>query len=160
MRLTTKSRHAITAMMHLANHAGHQKAVTLADISHAQGVSLSYLEQLFAKLRRHGLVCGLRGPGGGYRLAREASLISMAQIVDAVDDRTPAERKRLFDAYRPGTRDIAHDMWNHFSRGIYDYLDNLTLDKFVSKENAQAATAPRLRSLKASRLPADQRLVS
>ena len=84
----------------------------------------------------------------------------MAQIVDAVDDRTPAERKRLFDAYRPGTRDIAHDMWNHFSRGIYDHLDNLTLDSFVSKDNAHAVSAPRLRSLKANHLPAEQRLAS
>ncbi|MFP4154672.1 MAG: Rrf2 family transcriptional regulator [Halothiobacillaceae bacterium] len=138
MRLTTKSRHAITAMMHLANHAGQNKAVTLADISQAQGVSLSYLEQLFSRLRRHGLVNGVRGPGGGYRLARERDLISIAQIVDAIDDRTPAERKRLFDAYRPGTRDIAHDMWNQFSRGLYDYLDDLTLDQF----SGQAAKIP------------------
>jgi len=162
MRLTTKSRHAITAMMHLANHAGQQKAVTLADISKAQGVSLSYLEQLFAKLRRHGLVRGVRGPGGGYRLAREAGLISVAQVIDAVDDRSPAERKRIFDAYRPGTRDVAHDMWNQFSRGIYEHLDEMTLDQYISPDapTATANQTPRLRAVSKTRLPAGHRLAS
>ncbi|MDY0049862.1 MAG: Rrf2 family transcriptional regulator [Halothiobacillaceae bacterium] len=140
MRLTTKGRHALTAMMHLAQHAG-RGAVTLADISHAQGVSLSYLEQLFARLRRHGLVRGVRGPGGGYRLAASPSTISVAKIIDAIDDRTPAERTRLFASYRPGTRGAAQDMWNEFSRSLYDYLDNMTLDRFMAEDQDSRGAA-------------------
>ena len=85
MRLSTKGRYAVTAMMDIALH---QKVgpVTLADISQCQGISLSYLEQLFAKLRKGGLVKGVRGPGGGYRLARPADQISVADIIQSVDE--------------------------------------------------------------------------
>ena len=85
MKLSTKARHAITAMMDLSINDKY-RPVTLADISQCQGISLSYLEQLFAKLRKGGLVVGVRGPGGGYRLARSPHAISVAQVISAIDE--------------------------------------------------------------------------
>ena len=86
MRLSTKGRYAVTAMMDIALHEK-QGPVTLAEISQCQGISLSYLEQLFSKLRKHGLVTGVRGPGGGYRLAKTADKISIADIIQSVDEK-------------------------------------------------------------------------
>ena len=91
MRLTTKGRYAVTAMLDLALHAS-RGPVSLNDISGRQGISLSYLEQLFAKLRRSGLVASVRGPGGGYRLSREDTSINVAEIVDAVNESMDATR--------------------------------------------------------------------
>ncbi|MDX1698608.1 MAG: Rrf2 family transcriptional regulator, partial [Thiohalobacterales bacterium] len=85
MRLSTKGRYAVTAMLDLAIHHG-EGAVTLAEISAAQGISLSYLEQLFARLRKNGLVEGIRGPGGGYRLSRAPDEISVADVIDAIGE--------------------------------------------------------------------------
>lgn len=130
MRVSTKARHAITAMMHLAAHNG-QGPMTLANVAQVQGMSLSYLEQLFSRLRKHGLVNGVRGPGGGYCLAADPSEISIARIMDAVDDRSPEERARFFDSYRPGARGEAHDMWHDFSRQLYDFLDSKSLGDFI-----------------------------
>jgi len=94
MKLSTKGRHAITAMMELAlRHSS--GPVTLADISVEQSISVSYLEQLFARLRNHGLVTGMRGPGGGYCLRRPATEITIAEILSAVDDAMPARRERI-----------------------------------------------------------------
>ncbi len=127
MKLSTKGRHAITAMMELALR--HQKGpVTLADISSEQSISVSYLEQLFARLRNHGLVTGMRGPGGGYCLRRSASEITIAEILSAVDDAMPARRERI-----PGEEwPQSVIMWNQLSSRIYDYLDGLTLAEAVS----------------------------
>jgi len=136
MRVSTKARHAITAMMHLAAHDG-RGPMTLADVAQVQGMSLSYLEQLFSRLRKHGLVNGVRGPGGGYCLALSPAEISMAQIMDAVDDRSPAERERFFASYRPGTRGEAHDMWHDFSKRLYDFLADLSLQDFIRSQQAQ-----------------------
>ena len=91
MRLTAKGRYAVTAMLDLAVHQG-EGPISLADISERQGISLSYLEQLFAKLRRSELVKSVRGPGGGYQLSREAGTIYVAEIVDSVDERVDATR--------------------------------------------------------------------
>lgn len=91
MRLTTKGRYAVTAMLDLALHA-QQGPVSLADISERQGISLSYLEQLFAKLRRGNLVTSVRGPGGGYQLSRHMSGIHVAQVIDAVNESVDATR--------------------------------------------------------------------
>lgn len=134
MRVSTKSRHAITAMMHLAAHSG-RGPMTLADIAQVQGMSLSYLEQLFSRLRKHGLVNGVRGPGGGYCLASSPDAINMAQIMDAVDDRSPAERERFFASYRPGSRGEAHDMWHDFSQRLYGFLVNMSLEEFVRTQS-------------------------
>ncbi|MEW6446017.1 MAG: Rrf2 family transcriptional regulator [Pseudomonadota bacterium] len=136
MRVSTKARHAITAMMHLAAHSG-RGPLTLSDIAQVQGMSLSYLEQLFSRLRKHGLVNGVRGPGGGYCLAASPAEISMAQIMDAVDDRSPAERERYFASYRPGTRGEAHDMWHDFSRRLYDFLADQSLQDFMRAQPSQ-----------------------
>jgi Rrf2 family iron-sulfur cluster assembly transcriptional regulator len=128
MKLSTKGRHAITAMMELALR--HNKGpVTLADISVEQSISVSYLEQLFARLRNHGLVTGMRGPGGGYCLRRPASEITIAEILSAVDDAMPARRERI-----PGEEwPQSVVMWNQLSARIYDYLNGLTLAEAVNQ---------------------------
>ena len=129
MKLTTKGRHAITAMMELALNQ-EKGPVTLADISTQQSISISYLEQLFAKLRQNGLVTGMRGPGGGYCLARPAGEISIAQVLNAVDDLARLQEVQLPD------REIPHSvlMWRRLSNQVYDFLDGVTL--------AEAVTAP------------------
>ena len=136
MKLTTKGRHAITAMMELALH---QKIgpVTLADISTQQSISISYLEQLFAKLRQHGLVTGMRGPGGGYSLARPANEITIAQVLNAVDDLVKLHDIPAADREIPGSL----LMWRHLSNRVYDYLDGISLAETVEiqKENTQSA---------------------
>ena len=130
MKLSTKGRHAITAMMELALR--HNKGpVTLADISVEQSISVSYLEQLFARLRNHGLVTGMRGPGGGYCLRRPATEITIAEILSAVDDAMPARRERI-----PGEEwPQSVIMWNQLSARIYDYLNDLTLAEAVSQKS-------------------------
>ena len=131
MKLSTKGRHAITAMMELALRDS-QGPVTLADISVEQSISVSYLEQLFARLRNHGLVTGMRGPGGGYCLRRPASEITIAEILSAVDDAMPARRERI-----PGEEwPQSVIMWNQLSARIYDYLDGLTLSEAVNQKEA------------------------
>ena len=134
MKLSTKGRHAVTAMMELALQ--HNKGpVTLADISAQQSISISYLEQLFARLRQHGLVTGMRGPGGGYCLARPASEISIANILSTVDDITRRPELSRNHAEVPA----GAQMWIHLSNRIYDYLDSITLEEAVksSRDNAQ-----------------------
>jgi Rrf2 family transcriptional regulator, iron-sulfur cluster assembly transcription factor len=130
MKLSTKGRHAITAMMELALR--HNKGpVTLADISVEQSISVSYLEQLFARLRNHGLVTGMRGPGGGYCLRRPATEITIAEILSAVDDAMPARRERI-----PGEEwPQSVVMWNQLSSRIYDYLNGLTLAEAVNQNS-------------------------
>ena len=132
MKLSTKGRHAITAMMELALR--HNKGpVTLADISAEQSISVSYLEQLFARLRNHGLVTGMRGPGGGYCLRRPATEITIAEILSAVDDAMPARRERI-----PGEEwPQSVIMWNQLSARIYDYLNDLTLAEAVDQNSEQ-----------------------
>ncbi|GMQ86945.1 MAG: Fe-S cluster assembly transcriptional regulator IscR [Gammaproteobacteria bacterium] len=128
MKLSTKGRHAITAMMELALRHNNGP-VTLADISVEQSISVSYLEQLFARLRNHGLVTGMRGPGGGYCLRRPASEITIAEILSAVDDAMPARRERI-----PGEEwPQSVIMWNQLSARIYDYLNGLTLAEAVNQ---------------------------
>lgn len=130
MKLSTKARYAVTAMMDLALH---EKAhpVTLADISHYQGISLSYLEQLFAKLRKNGLVSGVRGPGGGYRLARPSREISVAEVVAAIN----GSEEKIFKGEPQGDansdRDALEQMWGHLSDKLYGFLHGITLDQFV-----------------------------
>lgn len=132
MKLSTKGRYAITAMMELAlRHK--QGPVTLADISVEQSISVSYLEQLFAQLRKHGLVTGLRGPGGGYCLRRPASEISIAEILRAVDESLESVAQTgtaaQTDVHARGESLL---LWDQLSHQIYDYLDGISL--------AQAAT--------------------
>jgi Rrf2 family iron-sulfur cluster assembly transcriptional regulator len=126
MKLSTKGRHAVTAMMELALQ--HKKGpVTLADISAQQSISISYLEQLFARLRQHGLVTGMRGPGGGYCLARPASEITIASILATVDD--VSRREEL--PHTQGEVPAGVQMWLRLSNRIYDYLNSITLEDAV-----------------------------
>jgi Rrf2 family iron-sulfur cluster assembly transcriptional regulator len=126
MKLSTKGRHAITAMMELALHQN-TGPVTLADISTQQSISISYLEQLFARLRQHGLVSGMRGPGGGYSLARPANEITIAQVLNAVDDLVKLSENSIAEREIPGSLLL----WRNLSNRVYDYLDGITLAEAV-----------------------------
>jgi Rrf2 family iron-sulfur cluster assembly transcriptional regulator len=136
MKLTTKGRHAITAMMELAMRQK-KGPVTLADISGQQSISISYLEQLFAKLRQNGLVTGMRGPGGGYCLARPASEITIAQVLNAVDDLVKLQEIPMAEREIPDSL----LMWRQLSNQVYEYLDGITLAESVEiqRENSQSA---------------------
>lgn len=135
MKLSTKGRYAVTAMMHLAIHDRHGP-VTLAEISLCQGISLSYLEQLFAKLRRRGLVEGVRGPGGGYRLALMPDRITIADIISAVDERMDATRCCGQENCQGGQRCLTHQLWTDLSRQIFTFLEGITLAQFVERPAA------------------------
>lgn len=132
MKLSTKGRYAVTAMMDLALHQ-QRGPVTLAEISQCQGISLSYLEQLFARLRRHGLVTGVRGPGGGYRLAREAGAISVADIIVAVDENVDATRCAGQQNCLGGHQCLTHDLWTDLSRQIFSFLDGINLEQLARR---------------------------
>ncbi len=136
MRLSTKGRYAVTAMMDLAIHEP-KGPVTLADISLCQDISLSYLEQLFAKLRKDGLVKGVRGPGGGYRLARSGSEISIAQIISAVDEKVDATLCSGEENCQKGERCLTHELWMGLSQRIYEFLDGISLDDFLNRPSIQ-----------------------
>jgi Rrf2 family iron-sulfur cluster assembly transcriptional regulator len=126
MRLTTKGRFAVTAMMDLAMRPGNGP-VTLADISEQQQISLSYLEQLFGKLRRCGLVSSVRGPGGGYRLAKVLSQITVADIIRAVDEPIDATRCHGMQNCMDDQKCLTHDLWENLNKVIFDYLHSVSL---------------------------------
>jgi Rrf2 family iron-sulfur cluster assembly transcriptional regulator len=142
MRLSTKGRYSVTAMLDLAIHdeAG---PVTLADISQCQGISLSYLEQLFSNLRKSGLVKGVRGPGGGYRLAKPASEISIAQIICAVDESVDSTNCKGKGDCMDGERCLTHELWVDLSDRLYQFLDNISLAKFVDRPGIQELSMQR-----------------
>ena len=136
MRLTTKGRYAVTAMLDLALHEA-AGPVSLADISRRQEISLSYLEQLFARLRRSGLVSSVRGPGGGYRLGQAASSICVAGIIDAVNeilDTTACEGK---GGCQQGEICLTHTLWDDLSRQIHGFLSGITLAQLVARGEVQ-----------------------
>ena len=130
MKLSTKGRYAVTAMMDLAIH-DRDGPVTLADISSCQGISLSYLEQLFARLRQSGLVEGVRGPGGGYRLGKPSNQISVADIISAVDETIDNTRCQGNLDCNKGERCLTHHLWNDLSERLYDFLNDITLSEFI-----------------------------
>jgi len=133
MRLSTKGRYAVTAMMDLAIH--HEEgAVTLADISEAQGISLSYLEQLFARLRKHGLVEGIRGPGGGYQLSRPPAEISVADVIDAIGEGVDATLCAGRIDCQDGERCLTHELWQQLGGKIHEFLESVTLASFLERE--------------------------
>ena len=144
MRLSTKGRYAVTAMLDLAIN-GQEGPVTLAEISENQGISLSYLEQLFAALRSKQLVRGVRGPGGGYYLGREADEISIANIICAVDEWVEFTRCRGKENCHGGQRCLTHSLWNDLSERIYLFLEDITLADLIEKSRTEeAASAPRV----------------
>lgn len=132
MRLSTKGRYAVTAMLHLALK-GEKGPVTLADISESQDISLSYLEQLFAALRAKSLVRGVRGPGGGYYIGREANEISISNIICAVDEWVEFTRCGDRDEYQKGHRCLTHALWDDLSKDIFDFLGKITLGDLVKR---------------------------
>lgn len=136
MRLTTKGRYAVTAMLDLAVHAI-DGPVPLADISQRQGISLSYLEQLFAKLRREGLVDSARGPGGGYRLSRSAGEITVVQVIGAIDETVEATRCGGLANCQDGEPCLTHELWSDLSQQIYDFLSGISLAQLVEKRAVQ-----------------------
>jgi Rrf2 family iron-sulfur cluster assembly transcriptional regulator len=133
MRLTTKGRYAVTAMLDLAFHS-QKHPVTLTDIATRQTISLSYLEQLFARLRKAGMVKGVRGPGGGYTLSRAAREINIAEIIEAVDepvDSTKCGGKSNCHNNQPC---ITHDLWMGLSEQIRAYLKEITLGQLLDRD--------------------------
>jgi Rrf2 family iron-sulfur cluster assembly transcriptional regulator len=136
MRLTTKGRFAVTAMLDLAMHKG-QGPVTLAGISRRQGISLSYLEQLFGKLRRHTLVDSVRGPGGGYNLARDSDVVSVADIIIAVDEPLDATQCGGKENCQDEQRCMTHDLWSKLNEKMYEYLHSVKLSELVAKQHAR-----------------------
>jgi Rrf2 family iron-sulfur cluster assembly transcriptional regulator len=138
MRLTTKGRFAVTAMIDLAMRQG-KGPVTLSGISQRQAISLSYLEQLFGKLRRHEIVESIRGPGGGYSLARRADKVTVADIIIAVDEPLDAtqcggkENCHGADA-ATGARCMTHELWATLNEKMVDYLDSVSLQDLVDQQ--------------------------
>lgn len=140
MKLSTKGRYAVMAMADLAE-ASSTGPVTLSDIASRQSISLSYLEQLFAKLRRADIVASVRGPGGGYKLGRDASEIRVADIILAVDE--PLRATRCSEAkgcLASGKRCITHDLWDELSRHIYLFLSSISLEDVLERRVMGAAT--------------------
>lgn len=133
MRLTTKGRFAVTAMLDLAMHGG-KRPVTLAGISQRQSISLSYLEQLFGKLRRHTLVDSVRGPGGGYTLARDLEKVSVADIITAVDEPLDATQCGGKENCQEERRCMTHELWATLNDKMYEYLDSVKLSDLVAQQ--------------------------
>jgi Rrf2 family transcriptional regulator, iron-sulfur cluster assembly transcription factor len=140
MRLTTKGRYAVTAMLDLALH-GAERPVSLADISGRQAISLSYLEQLFSKLRRNDLVQSVRGPGGGYRLSRERSEIFVAQIIDAVNETVDATGCGGNSDCQQGEVCLTHHLWCDLSEQIHGFLSGISLANLVERREVQNISA-------------------
>jgi Rrf2 family iron-sulfur cluster assembly transcriptional regulator len=136
MKLSTKGRYAVTAMMDLAIHEKFGP-VTLADISVCQGISLSYLEQIFARLRRNGLINGTRGPRGGYRLARPSDQITVADIINAVSEKIDTTRCEGKENCQNGERCLTHELWSDLSDQIHSFLDSITLAQFTQRSGVQ-----------------------
>jgi Rrf2 family iron-sulfur cluster assembly transcriptional regulator len=111
--------------------------ITLSDISQRQGISLSYLEQLFSKLRKKGLVDSTRGPGGGYRLSRNADAIKVAEIVTAIDEKVDATRCGGEGNCQDDTRCLTHDLWMDLSNQIFDFLNSISLQNLVDRHDVQ-----------------------
>jgi Rrf2 family iron-sulfur cluster assembly transcriptional regulator len=136
MRLTTKGRYAVTAMLDLAIHY-QDGPITLADISKRQGISLSYLEQLFSRLRKNGLVDSARGPGGGYRLSRAAAEINVADVITAVDEKVDAMRCEGKGNCQDNGPCLTHDLWCDLSDQIYSFLKGIDLGQLVERKGVQ-----------------------
>lgn len=136
MRLTTKGRYAVTAMLDLALHH-HQGPITLADIAQRQGISLSYLEQLFSRLRKQGLVSSVRGPGGGYNLGREANTIHVAEVISAVDESVDTTKCGGETNCQDDGRCLTHELWHDLSDRIYEYLNGISLQDLVNRDDVQ-----------------------
>ncbi len=138
MRLTTKGRFAVTAMLDLALNSG-RGPVTLAGISQRQSISLSYLEQLFGKLRRHALVESVRGPGGGYYLAKPAEALTVAAIIVAVDEPLDATQCGGKENCHDDRRCMTHDLWARLNEKMFEYLESVKLADLIAEQQRNVA---------------------
>lgn len=134
MKLTSKGRYAVTAILDLAFHAS-SGPVTLSDISRRQDISLSYLEQLFTRLRKQQLVRSTRGPGGGYSLNKPASEIAVAEIVSAVDETVDTTRCSGASNCHDGEQCLAHELWDGLSQQIYGFLSEISLQDLMDDDS-------------------------
>ncbi len=157
MKLTTKGRFAVTAMIDVALH-NHEGPVTLAEVSERQKISLSYLEQLFARLRRHGLVESVRGPGGGYNLGKSAAAISVSDVILAVDepiDTTQCGGERNCHEDR---QCLTHHLWASLNRHIFAYLQGVSLQSLV--DDAREQKSPSIHVVQDLRAAANERVAA
>ncbi|MCO4799772.1 MAG: Fe-S cluster assembly transcriptional regulator IscR [Colwelliaceae bacterium] len=136
MKLTSKGRYAVTAMLDVAIHAS-TGPVSLADISVRQGISLSYLEQLFSRLRKNGLVNSIRGPGGGYRLGKCSAQIAVADVISAVDESVNATKCGGKGDCQSGNQCLTHNLWEGLSQRIEEFLQGITLSELVEESNVK-----------------------
>lgn len=137
MRLTTKGRYAVTAMLDLAIHQD-EGLITLSDIAERQGISLSYLEQLFSRLRKNNLVSSMRGPGGGYTLSTDAANIHVTQIIVAVDESVDTTRCGGAANCQDNKQCLTHDLWHNLSDHIRQYLSEISLQDLIDNRSAQS----------------------
>jgi Rrf2 family iron-sulfur cluster assembly transcriptional regulator len=140
MRLTTKGRYAVTAMLDLAMNSK-EKPVNLNEISGRQAISLSYLEQLFSKLRKQKLVKSVRGPGGGYQLNHAADEISIADVINAVNESMDVSRCEGKANCHEGKQCLTHNLWMDLSERIHDFLNQITLGELIQKNAEQGIDA-------------------
>lgn len=138
MKLTTKGRYAVTAMMDLALHESDNRRIALKSIAEHQEISIAYLEQIFAKLKANGLVNGSRGPNGGYRLSKPAGSISIFEIIDAVDEPIDVTRCLGRKDCQDGEVCLTHELWTDLSQQISSFLDQLKLGDIVKTPRVQA----------------------
>jgi Rrf2 family iron-sulfur cluster assembly transcriptional regulator len=132
LKLTTKGRYAVTAMIDLAMHCK-ERPVSLAEVSRRQEISLSYLEQLFSSLRKHGLVESVRGPGGGYRLGKASGMICVAEVIEAVHENVDTTACGGAHNCKGEQECLTHDLWFELSEKIRDYLSGVTLDDLTDR---------------------------
>lgn len=140
MNLTTKGRYAVTAMLDLALRYD-QGPIALADVTERQDISLSYLEQLFARLRREGLVVSVRGPGGGYRLNRHPSKITIVDIIEAIDEKIDVTRCAGEGNCQNSERCLTHNLWEDLSDHIHLFLEGVTLERLADTEGVRQVNA-------------------
>lgn len=136
VQLTTRGRYAVTAVLDLALHAG-SGTMRLADVAQRQGISLSYLEQLFARLRREGLVASVRGPGGGYRLALAHHELSIGRIIDAVHERIDVTRCGGQGDCQQGDTCLTHHLWTELSDNLHGFLHRITIADLLREHAAR-----------------------
>jgi Rrf2 family iron-sulfur cluster assembly transcriptional regulator len=137
MMLTTKGRYAVMAMVDIAANNGILYPISLEKISERQDITVSYLEQIFTKLRKNGLVISIKGPGGGYKLCQDAHLITIATIINAVEESIQMTKCTMLE--QPGciynkTKCLTHDLWDGLTKHIYNYLNNVTLADICNKK--------------------------
>lgn len=150
MKLTTKGRYAVTAMLDLAIHDD-DGPITLADISERQGISLSYLEQLFSRLRKSGLVSSARGPGGGYRLSRDSKDIAVVDVITAVDEKIDARKCEGAENCQSEKTCLTHELWCDLSNQIYKFLRGISLADLVKNHAIRAVSERQERDVATSR---------